>query len=60
MTKSSSESVKAMIMPVTTPGRISGRTALKKACMGVQPRSMAASGREGSICRSLGSTCKIT
>ena len=39
---------------------ISGRTALKKACRGVQPRSFAASGREGSICRSLGNTCRIT
>ena len=49
-----------MMRPVTMPGRISGSSALKKACMGVQPRSMAASGSAGSIWRSLGSTCRIT
>ena len=60
MTKSSSDRVKAMIMPVMMPGRISGSSARRKARMGVQPRSMAASGRDLSICCSLGSTCRIT
>ena len=60
MTKSSSERVKAMIMPVSTPGRISGSSTFKKARKGVQPRSIAASGRALSIWRSLGRTCKMT
>ena len=60
MTKSSRLMVKAMIAPVRMPGMISGIVTLKKARMGVQPRSIAASGRLGSICRRRGSTCKIT
>ena len=60
MTKSSSESVKAMIMPVMMPGRISGTSTRKKARAGVQPRSIAASGSARSICCSFGSTCMMT
>ena len=56
MTKSSSERVKAIIMPVTMPGMISGSSTLKKARTGVQPRSSAASGSDLSICRSFGRT----
>ena len=52
--------VKAMMSPVTTPGMISGSSALKKALSGVQPRSIAASGRAWSICCSFGSTWRIT
>ena len=52
--------VKAMMAPVRMPGMISGMVTLKKARSGVQPRSWAASGREGSIWLSLGSTCRIT
>ena len=52
--------VKAMMAPDTTPGMISWRVTRKKACQGVQPRSMAASVREVSICLSLGMTFKIT
>ena len=47
MTKSSRERVKAIISPVTMPGSISGISTLKKARRGVQPRSIAASGRGG-------------
>ena len=60
MTKSSRDRVKAIMAPVMMPGRISGSSTLKKAPIGVQPKSMAASGRDLSICRSLGRICKIT
>ena len=60
MTKSSSERVKAMMRPVTTPGMISGISTFINARSGVQPRSIAASGSERSICWSFGSTCKMT
>ena len=46
--------------PVIMPGRTYGSSTLKKAPMGVQPKSMAASGRDLSIYRSFGRICKIT
>ena len=49
-----------MIMPVMMPGRISGISTRRNARIGVQPRSIAASGSERSICCSFGSTCKMT
>ena len=52
--------VKAMMPPAMMPGMISGRVTLKKDCMGVHPRSMAASVREESICFSLGMTFRMT
>lgn len=60
MTKSSIDSVKAIIMPVTMPGIIWGTTTLRNACNGGHPRSWAASNRFLSICASFGSTDKIT
>ena len=60
MTKSSRLMVKAMMPPATMPGMISGRVTLKKACTGVQPKSMAASVREVSSCFSLGMTFRMT
>ena len=42
------------------PGIISGSSTLKNALSGGQPRSIAASARDLSICCSLGSTCRIT
>ena len=60
MTKSSSDIVNANSAPVTTPGMISGRVTLQKACKGVQPRSRAASFKEESICFSFGMTFRMT
>ena len=52
--------VNAIIKPAVMPELISGRTTLKNAWTGVQPRSCAASGMLGSTCLSLGSTLRIT
>ena len=60
MTKSSKDSVKAMIRPVTMPGDMNGSSTLKNDCIGVQPRSMAASGTLRSSWLILGSTLMIT
>ena len=60
MIKSSMLMVKAIRAPETMPGLISGTTTFQKAPIQVQPRSWAASTRLESICRSLGSTFKIT
>ena len=60
MTKSSSDSVKAMMAPAMTPGRICGRVTLKKAWTGVQPRSWAASVRYPSIARKRGRMFRMT
>ena len=46
--------------PLATPGMISGRVTLQKACKGVQPRSRAASFKEESICFSFGMTFRMT
>ena len=54
MTKSSTERVKAIINPVIIPELMEGRTTLKNAETGVQPRSLAASERWGSIRPSTG------
>ena len=43
ITKSSSERVNAMISPEKIPGIIPGSSTLKKVCVGVHPRSRAAS-----------------
>ena len=48
------------ITPDTMPGAISWSVTLKNACRGVQPKSMAASRRELSVCLSLGMTFRIT
>ena len=45
MIKSSSDSVNDIIKPLRTPGRIEGSSTKKKDLRGVQPRSIAASGR---------------
>ena len=42
------------------PGIISGSSTLKNALSGGHPRSIAASGRDLSICCNFGSTCRIT
>ena len=60
MTKSSSDSVNAIISPETTPGIIEGSSTFQNACIGVQPRSSAASVRCLSICRSFGMTDRMT
>ena len=60
MTKSSMLMVKAMRAPETMPGLISGTITFQKAPIQVQPRSWAASMRLLSICRSLGSTFRMT
>ena len=60
MTKSSMLMVKAVSAPETMPGLISGMMTFQKACIQVQPRSIAASTRLRSICRSLGPTERIT
>ena len=52
--------VKAVSAPETMPGLISGIMTFQKACIQVQPRSIAASTRLRSICRSLGPTERIT
>ena len=52
--------VSAITKPENTPGMISGRITLKKPCIGVAPRSCAASARFGSIWRSLGITLSTT
>ena len=52
--------MKAVSAPDTMPGLISGMMTFQKACIQVQPRSIAASTRLRSICRSLGPTDKIT
>ena len=49
MIKSSSDRVNDIINPLITPGRIAGSSTLKKDLRGVQPRSIAASGRCTSI-----------
>ena len=59
-TKSSMDMVSAITKPENTPGMISGRITLKKPCIGVAPRSCAASARFGSIWRSLGITLSTT
>ena len=52
--------VNAIIAPDTMPGAISWSVTLKNACRGVQPKSMAASRRELSVCLSFGMTFRIT
>ena len=52
--------MKAVSAPETMPGLISGMMTFQKACIQVQPRSIAASTRLRSICRSLGPTERIT
>ena len=60
ITKSSNDIVKAIKAPETIPGMISGTITLIRACHGVAPRSNAASGRLGSIWRSLGMMLSMT
>ena len=60
ITKSSKDIVNAIIRPEKIPGIIWGSSILKNAFEGVQPRSIAASVREGSICLTLGITDNIT
>ena len=60
MMKSSMLMVKAVRAPETMPGLISGRITFQKACIQVQPKSMAAFTRFLSICRSLGLTERMT
>ena len=52
--------VKAISAPETMPGMISWITTFVNACIGVQPRSMAASTRSLSICWSFGMTLRMT
>ena len=49
-----------MMKPDVMPGMMSGITALNNACIGEQPRSIAASYRRSELCRSRGMTEKIT
>ena len=58
--KSSKDIVKAMSAPDTTPGMICGTMTFHIACVGLAPRSIAASARLGSSPRSFGMTLKIT
>ena len=60
ITKSSRESVNAITIPEITPGIIFGNFTLKNACMGVQPRSRAASESESPSSLIRGRTFKIT
>ena len=60
ITKSSSERVNAIMKPVRTPGMMFGSSTFRKDCIGVQPRSSAASGRWRSIWRNLGATLSRT
>ena len=52
--------VQELLEPLSTPGRMEGSSTLKKDLSGVQPRSIAASGRCTSICENLGMTLSIT
>ena len=58
--KSSSDNVNAIINPVIIPVEIDGSITLKNAFTGVQPRSIAASGKLGSVCFIFGITERIT
>ena len=60
MIKSSILIVKAIRRPENTPGRMSGKTTLKKALKGDAPRSMAASYADGLSCFIRGMTLNIT
>ena len=52
--------VNAINAPETIPGVICGTITFNNACIGVAPKSMAASARFGSNERTLGITDKIT
>ena len=56
--KSSKDRVIESMKPLKTPGKISGKTDLVRACLGAQPKSKAASYKDGSICCNFGLTFK--